>query len=206
MKQIPLLVFAVLLLTTVSYAQWDLVPRMGEGSVNRSEQAVFWGESPYLNPSFFWSKGQVDPGLNRKWWRNETEAPKLNTEGMKKKLTIAGEIILVTPIVEGSVGLYQEYIAVNDLPKTSKIDTETTFDQQFRYWVGTNSLHRITPENYKDLVKQLLTNSTGLHKRLGSKGFRFENLPSMVWHHNYLAGDQVQFSASLGTDKLLLRP
>ena len=53
------------------------------------------------------------------------------------------------------------------------------------FYIGTGKdVELITASNYKQLVKKYFKDSPELVNRLGKRGFRFKNVPSMILYHN----------------------
>ncbi|MEM6319901.1 MAG: hypothetical protein AAF960_19675 [Bacteroidota bacterium] len=42
----------------------------------------------------------------------------------------------------------------------------------------------ITPANFRKLAKKYFADTPELSKRIGKRGFRYENLPFMILYHN----------------------
>lgn len=88
--------------------------------------------------------------------------------------------------VDGLVKLFYEpteIIEYEDISEEGSLNL--TAHNVDLYYIGTDlEVEAITVNNYKRLVKQYLPNATELHRRLGKRGFRFENLPSMVLYYN----------------------
>ena len=57
--------------------------------------------------------------------------------------------------------------------------------EQYRFFIRhENEIVEVTPLNYKKLIVNCLPDAPELHKRLGKRGFRFENLPYMIAFYN----------------------
>lgn len=57
------------------------------------------------------------------------------------------------------------------------------------YYIGNNStevVEMIIPGNFKKVAKKYFSNTPELAKRIGKRGFRYENLPFMILYHNKL--------------------
>lgn len=96
------------------------------------------------------------------------------------------EVTLMYQIVEGAVNLFYEptdviqykikdqegFVAVN----TVEVDI---------YYIGIGKeVEQINPGNYKRFIRKYLPNASELYQRLGKRGFRFENIPSMILYYN----------------------
>lgn len=85
-------------------------------------------------------------------------------------------------VVEGAVKLFYEPTDI--LVFEDRSTTITTIDVDLFYIGTSNEVEQINSGNYKRLVKKYLPNAPDLHQRLGKRGFRFENLPSMILYYN----------------------
>ncbi len=166
-------------------AQVTPLPRTGEERMNRSNQAAFWADPQFLTPSVFMSERNLALHMNRKWWRENQEAPAIDySSSLRRKTTNDGRQVLVEPIVEGTMGLYREKVGEEFDDRGFQIPSNASF----RYWIGSAVVTEVNSANYKSAVRMYMPEAKDLHKRLGKAGFRFENLPSMVIYYNRFFG------------------
>lgn len=54
-----------------------------------------------------------------------------------------------------------------------------------RYFLQSgDKIEKVSPYNYKKVLKRFLPNAPELHRRLGKPGFRYENISSIVRYYN----------------------
>ena len=107
---------------------------------------------------------------------NDKPVVVMKIEGEKKRAT------LMYQTVDGPVKLYYEPADI--IVFEDKSTTITTLEVDL-FYIGTNNeVEQINSGNYKRMVKKYLPNAQELHQRLGKRGFRFENLPSMILYYN----------------------
>ena len=96
------------------------------------------------------------------------------------------EVANMYPIVEGAVKLFYEPddIVVFDDRDEQENTTIATLKVNLFYIGTSKQVEQINSGNYKRLVKKYLPHAYDLHQRLGKRGFRFENLPSMLLYYN----------------------
>lgn len=108
----------------------------------------------------------------------------LNTGLNTTKIAFEGKQIEVEHLVKGSLDLYISHNYEKRWvtgPRAKKTKQELVV----RYFLKIgNKIEKLTPLNYKKLIKRHLVNATLLHQELGKKGFRFENIPSMIDYYN----------------------
>lgn len=115
----------------------------------------------------------------------------MKKEGNKK------EVAVMYSVVDGSVKLFYEPTEVTEFTRTGEYDFTAIATQEIDiFYIGTNEeVEQINAGNYKRLIKKHLPNALELHKRLGKRGFRFENVPSMVLYYNKrVIGNKVPLS------------
>ena len=144
-------------------------------------------QEQFLMPSIFWSPRKVDLQLSRKWWRNSPEIPAVSNNGLTRIITHNGAMVWAEPIVEGYISLYREPISFGETSILDQENSKLNFSQSsltYRYWIGDHQLVMINDLNYRNVIKGKLKAAEDLHQKLGKKGFKFENTPSMVLYYN----------------------
>ena len=90
--------------------------------------------------------------------------------------------------VDGPVKLFFETNEVVEYQRNSIDGFFAVGTRKVNYfYIGTgtgNEVERISSGNFRRLVRKYLPDATDLHKRIGKRGFRFENLPSMILYYN----------------------
>lgn len=96
------------------------------------------------------------------------------------------EIAVMYLAVDGPVKLFYEPTDVIEYERTNENGFTAIASKEIDlFYIGTGKeVEQINPGNYKRLVQKYLPQATELHKRIGKRGFRFENLPSMVLYYN----------------------
>lgn len=102
------------------------------------------------------------------------------------RLYFNGTVIQAQQLEEGVINFYY---SLQYEPKLQPAGGDNFFQGEKikveRYFLGTEDrLELITATNYKELIKKYLPNAVELHKRLGKKGFRFENVRYMISYYN----------------------
>ena len=206
-KEILVLVLISITLVTLN-GQFAILPKSGEGRMARSDAAVFLQEPQFLKPSIFWSPKKVDLQLNRKWWRNPPNLPELKNNGLERIIVSDGQPIWVEPMIKGFISLYREPVVPQNSMLTNNTSWSTNHEDgepSCRYWIGRQQFSLITNMNYKQVVRSIFSEANDLHEKLGNRGFRFENLPSMVIYYNsYFAQQPLQINR-LSREDLILR-
>ncbi len=111
----------------------------------------------------------------------------LKKEGSSKKIAV------MYPAVEGPINLFYESTEVIEYKRISGQGfVPVTIRNVDVYYIGVGrEVEQVNAGNYKRLVKKYLPDATDLHQRLGKRGFRFENIPSMVLYYNKRGDDKV---------------
>lgn len=109
------------------------------------------------------------------------------------RILVDGRILPAQQLEEGVLDLY---VSVQELMKTIRIGTELVTNdvvEEKRYFLGiNNALKEVTDQNYKAVIKKHLPNAPELHKRLGKRGFRYENLRYMVKFYNKFRAKNIE--------------
>lgn len=101
-------------------------------------------------------------------------------------LYINGHIIEAKQLEKGAINYYSSMQYEDNVIQSEPVSFfEKEQIRVQRYFIGTeNALEEITSYNYKELIRKYLPNAPDLHKRLGKKGFRFENIRYMIRFYN----------------------
>ena len=106
----------------------------------------------------------------------------LKVEGEEKKMAYMYQT------VDGPIQLFFEIDEVVEYQRDGINGFFAVGTRKVNYlYIGTgtgNEVERISPGNFRRLVRKYLPDATDLHKRIGKRGFRFENLPSMILYYN----------------------
>lgn len=88
-------------------------------------------------------------------------------------------------VVKGPLNLFMHTYERAEVIDTGLRTVSAGTVREYRYFLGWDGeIIEITAGNYKKMIKRYLPNAKDLHKRLGKKGFRFENLSSMIKFYN----------------------
>jgi len=96
------------------------------------------------------------------------------------------EMVFMNKVVDESISLYYETTPITEYSWTKKdgfIASTIKEIEVFYIGIGTKVEH-INTGNFKRLLEKYLPNAQGLHKRIRKKGFKFENLPSIILFYN----------------------
>lgn len=90
-------------------------------------------------------------------------------------LAFMSTTVFVKKRVSGAVNLYSYYTA-----------SEGETVQHFFYieTEETGSLLKVTPQNYKAILLEILRDFEGLHSLIGTKGFSYKHIPEMITAYN----------------------
>lgn len=96
------------------------------------------------------------------------------------------EVVVMYKKIDGAVKLFYE-----------PANIASSIEQNI-YYIGFNKeVEEINSRNYKQLIKKYLPEVKDLHQRLGKRGFRYENIPSMILYYNKLiTGNIAPFTKS----------
>ena len=103
--------------------------------------------------------------------------------GASMNLEIDGIIKLYSIFKED---IYEETEKSISIKNESFIKWVLNSDKDF-YIGSEDETEAITPSNFKRLAKKYFSNSPELVKRIGKRGFRYKNLPSMIMFFNKMA-------------------
>ena len=115
-----------------------------------------------------------------------------------------GEIIDCTVLIDGTMKLF-----VTNYYRKAMVDHALVLKwdsvKVTRYFLKTSgSVEEINTNNYKKMITRLLPDAPELHKRLGRRGFRFENVPYMVQYYNRFKENDV-FGSSVKVNSELIK-
>ena len=189
MRTILLVILSMMMSLPSSFGQFVATPRWGAEMPNGTSAASLAQNAQVLMPSIFWSPQTIDFGLNRKWWRNPLKEPNLKNNGLTKIIVNNGSVIWAEPIVAGFVSLYREPVHPANA-NTDQVMGSFGTAPAHRYWVGKQRFVQINNTNYKNVIKTQLDEAGDLHKKLGKKGFQFENVPSMIVYYNHFYANE----------------
>lgn len=106
------------------------------------------------------------------------------------KVAIDGNEIVLEKVIDGEAALYRQAYQDEDLFETLGI-LSPAYETKYRYFIGNSEgIEAIDGGNYKKLIPQYLKDAPELYSRLGRKGFRFKNLPTMIIYYNRFKADQ----------------
>lgn len=100
------------------------------------------------------------------------------------KIHYQGTDLLAKQLVKGHFNLYvsnqfEKKRVTGPLYRKKK----TVFVKRYFLKLG-EKVEKITPYNYKRVLKKYLPNAPDLHQRLGKPGFRYANIPSIIRYYN----------------------
>lgn len=105
------------------------------------------------------------------------------------KMIIDGNEVVLEKVIEGEITLYRQAYQEEDLFETLGI-LSPVYETKYRYFIGGEEIVAIDGGNYKTLIHKYLKNAPELYSRLGRRGFRFKNLPSMLMYYNRFKADR----------------
>ena len=62
-------------------------------------------------------------------------------------------------------------------------------DSVAQFYIGYDLVERVGTDNFEYIVKREMADAPLIIENLGKDGFRYENLPSMVYYYNNFFGD-----------------
>lgn len=98
-------------------------------------------------------------------------------------LEIDGAVKLYSVLKEEATLIDAEAEVVPTTNKVNFINWVLHPNKDFYIGFGDN-VEAITPGNFKKLVKKYFVNAPELTQRIGKRGFRYKNLPSMILYYN----------------------
>ena len=100
------------------------------------------------------------------------------------KINYKGSDFYAKHLVKGHMNLYV----------SNQYEKKKVFGPQYRkqktvyvkrYFIKfRDRMEKLTPYNYKKVLRRCLPNAPDLHRRLGKPGFRYENVPSIIRYFN----------------------
>ena len=127
--------------------------------------------------------------INQPLWanngKNTVRENSIKENGLIKYQT-DGKPILVQPVILGEVCLYRK--PHHELKPDAH--GRMSYHMSFTYFIGKEEIESIGPLNYRELIKKYMSDASELHRKLGRKGFRYENIPSMILYYNRFKSDQ----------------
>lgn len=108
----------------------------------------------------------------------------LSAHGDLVKIYYKGSDILAKQLVKGDLSLYVSHHSdVKRVTGPMYRKRKTVFVKRY-YLQFQNQIARISPYNYKKVLRQFLPHAPELHARIGRPGFRYPNTPSIVRYYN----------------------
>ncbi|MFK7983113.1 MAG: hypothetical protein AB8G86_24250 [Saprospiraceae bacterium] len=134
----------------------------------------------FFSISFLFSIGQL-------WGNNDpvmvTTTTSEEVVEIAMNLEINGAVKLYSVIKEEGSLLDIEAATVPTTNKANFINWVLNPNKDFYIGFGDN-VEAITPGNFKKLVKKYFSDAPELTQRIGKRGFRYKNLPSMILYYN----------------------
>ena len=113
-----------------------------------------------------------------------------NPKVVLKKAKNIKDPILMRQEIDGPIQLYSKVIDVYETVVIGANNVRQVKTGVIKeYYIGTNSageVEMILPANFKKVAKKYFADTPELGKRIGKRGFRYENLPFMILYHNKL--------------------
>lgn len=100
------------------------------------------------------------------------------------KIHYKGSDVLAKHLVKGDMNLYVSNQYEEKKVFGPKYRKQKTVYVKRYFLKFKDQIEKVTPYNYKKILKKCLPNAPELHRRLGKPGFRYENLPSIVRYYN----------------------
>ncbi|MFK7980932.1 MAG: hypothetical protein AB8G86_13185 [Saprospiraceae bacterium] len=111
-----------------------------------------------------------------------------NPKVVLKKEKKDKELTLMVQEIGGAIQLYSTVKEVYESVEINENDfREIKMAVIKEYYIGNNSAEEvelIIPGNFKKVAKKYFADTPELAKRIGKRGFRYENLPFMILYHN----------------------
>lgn len=97
-------------------------------------------------------------------------------------------VVPMTLEITGDLNMFSMSLTQTELVQVSETKfREIEINTNKEYYLGNGQeVEVVTPTNLKKLAKKYFVDTPELLKRIGKRGFRYENLPSMVLYHNKL--------------------
>lgn len=126
--------------------------------------------------------GLLLPMMNVNIWANNGVVYVTKIENKKK---------IVVPMVleiDGDIKMYSMQTSETEIVQINEaVIREVIIENQKEYYLGHGlEAEIVTVGNFKKVAKRYFSDTPDLVKRIGKRGFRYENLPSMVLYHNKL--------------------
>lgn len=100
-------------------------------------------------------------------------------------VNLSGQRLKLLQETSGLLILFSHTYMQREVRQVSHHFEELVETEQQRYFLFLRgNLLEVTPHNYRSVVREYLPLATDLHKRLGKRGFRYENLVQMVDYYN----------------------
>ncbi|MEM1122972.1 MAG: hypothetical protein AAGJ18_21185 [Bacteroidota bacterium] len=104
--------------------------------------------------------------------------------------TVNGEEVKVKKVSGGTLGLYCKMVPVlardRDIHDPFLTDEPDSLAQ---FYLGYELVERVGEYNFERIIKKSMSDAPLILENLGKRGFRYENLPSMVYYYNNFYGD-----------------
>lgn len=116
------------------------------------------------------------------WWG--WGGPPVSLTNELVKIHYQGTEMWVKHVVQGPLDLYLDHQYVRKRvtgPRYRKQKTELV--ERYFLKVG-GRIKKLTPYNYKRMIRRYLPEADHLHARLGQVGFRYENIDYMIQYYN----------------------
>lgn len=88
--------------------------------------------------------------------------------------------------IDGAVKLFSMSVSDKKVVRMSEANfKEIVLNTRKEYYISTGyDVEIITSGNFRKLAKKYFKDTTEILKRIGKRGFRYENLPSIILYHN----------------------
>lgn len=106
-----------------------------------------------------------------------------------KMKTLSGEEVCITKISGGELSLYKRMVSISEANLYDPFFPAIAPDSVVQYYIGYDLVERIGVDNFEYVIRRTMSDAPLIIDNLGRDGFRYENLPSMVYYYNNFYGD-----------------
>ena len=115
-----------------------------------------------------------------------------NNPVILKKTKNSKELTLLLLEIDGPIQLFSKVTDTYEIVEVNENSfREISTGVIKEYYIGTDKeevVEYVIPANFKKVAKEYFADTPELAKRIGKRGFRYENLPFMILYHNKLVG------------------
>lgn len=113
-----------------------------------------------------------------------------NNPTFLKKIKNSKETKLLLLEIDGPIQLFSKITDTYEIVEVNENSfREISTGVVKEYYIGTDKeevVEFVIPANFKKVAKKYFADTPELAKRIGKRGFRYENLPFMILYHNKL--------------------